>query len=366
MQAVKALVVDDSTIFRLLVSNTLSSMPDVSVVGRCRDGKACIESIRSERPDLVTLDVEMPIMSGLETMKEIRRLAQTEEAFRKVRVVIVSSQTKQGADITIQCMNEGAVECIPKPDEGDVESNQESLKLHLGRAVEVLRAQLESQEPKVSPKPATVMPAAPIRAFSNHVSAVSKVPNQKPQVICIGVSTGGPAALSNMLPELSQVTHLPILIVQHMPPGFTKSLAESLDKKCRHQVIEATEGALVENDRIYVAPGGRHMTVIDQGANKKIVLSDGPTENGCRPAVDVLFRSAVQVYGGRQLAIILTGMGSDGTLGGKIMKEKGVYIIVQDKSSSVVWGMPGSAFDAGIADEVVSLMQIPSSVAKCL
>jgi two-component system chemotaxis response regulator CheB len=369
MHVVRALVVDDSTIFRLLVSNTLSLLPDVSVVGRCRDGKSAIESIRIEKPDLVTLDVEMPIMGGLETMKEIRRLAQTEEAFRKVRVVMLSSQTKEGADITIQSMNEGAMECIPKPNEGDVDANQESLKLNLGRAVEVVRAQLEALSPSSKPKSA---PIPPIRSMPPRIDAIAgPIPAkprgfQKPQVICIGVSTGGPAALSTMLPELSLKTHLPILIVQHMPPGFTKSLAESLDKKCRHKAVEATEGELLENDRIYIAPGGRHMTVVEQGGTRKIALTDAPAENGCRPAVDVLFRSAAKIFGSNQLAIILTGMGSDGTLGGKVMKEKGVCVLVQDKASSVVWGMPGSAVDAGIADEVLPLMKIPESVAKLL
>jgi two-component system chemotaxis response regulator CheB len=169
-----------------------------------------------------------------------------------------------------------------------------------------------------------------------------------------------------MLPELSSKTHLPILIVQHMPPGFTKSLAESLAKKCRHQVVEASEGDVVSNDHIYIAPGGKHMIVTAAGGVKKIALTEGAPENGCRPAVDVMFRSVVEHYGGKVTVVILTGMGSDGTLGAKPLRSAGASVIVQDKASSVVWGMPGSAYEAGVADEVVPLMQVPSAVENTL
>jgi len=363
MQQVKALVVDDSAIFRMLVNNALLSIPGVTVVGRSRDGKEAIEAIRSQQPDLVTLDVEMPVMDGLQTLREIRRLASTEEAFKHVKVVLLSALTKQGADTTIQGLNEGAMECIPKPEEKDVERNQETLKAHLQRSVDLVRAQMDGHSHIAA---ARTEPLARAASGTVETKVVPRGVRQKAQAIVIGVSTGGPAALSAMLPELSQKVHLPILIVQHMPPGFTKSLAESLSKKCRHKVVEASDGELVVADTIYVAPGGKHMALANSGMNKKISLNEAPLENGCRPSVDVLFRSAAMAYGGKLTAVILTGMGSDGTLGAKPLRELGAYVIVQDKASSVVWGMPGSAVEAGVADEVVSLGGIPDAVVRAV
>jgi len=369
MQAVRALVVDDSAIFRMLVNNALAAMPGVNVVARCRDGKQAIDAIRAEKPDLVTLDVEMPVMDGLQTLREIRKLSATESTFSKVKVVLLSALTKQGTDTTIQGLQEGAMECIPKPAEGDVDKNQEILKIHLQRAVDVVRIQLDSQAQATAataptvPRPKTT---SSFQAISSNTVSSPKGLKQKAQLICIGVSTGGPAALSSMLPELSSKTHLPIMIVQHMPPGFTKSLAESLAKKCRHKVVEASEGDVISDDSIFIAPGGKHMIVVSEGGQKKVSLNEAPLENGCRPAVDVMFRSIAEAYGGKVCAVILTGMGSDGTLGAKPLRGHGATVIVQDKASSVVWGMPGSAYEAGVADEVVPLMQIPDAVIKAL
>lgn len=368
MQLVRALVVDDSAIFRMLVNNALAAVPNVTVVGRSRDGKEAINMIRVEKPDLVTLDVEMPVMDGLTTLREIRKLAATEEAFRKVKVVLVSALTKSGTDTTIQGLNEGAMECIPKPADADVEKNQETLRSHLQRVVEIVRAQIVHSESSTSSHEPHETKWHETNAGAQNkpykASPSLSGSKQKPQAIAIGVSTGGPAALSAMLPELSKCVSLPIFIVQHMPPGFTRSLADSLAKKCKHRVVEATHDELVVNNCIYVAPGGKHMTVVQHGNDKRIALNDNPAENGCRPAVDVLFRSVANTYGGKITAVILTGMGSDGTLGARPLRDAGASLIVQDKESSVVWGMPGSAVDAGVAEQVLPLMQIPEAVLK--
>lgn len=361
MQQVRALVVDDSAIFRMLVHNALSSIPSVTVVGRSRDGKEALNVIRAEKPDLVTLDVEMPVMDGLTTLREIRRLAATEEVFRRVKVVLVSALTKSGTDTTIQGLNEGAMECLPKPAEGDVDKNQETLRADLLRVVEIVRAQVEPTHVAAPSAPTPV--AAKPAVFAPRERRASK---SKPESIVIGVSTGGPAALNQMLPELCKVTHLPILIVQHMPPGFTKSLAESLSKKCSFTVKEAENEEVIRPLHVYIAPGGRHMEVVSHGVERRISIHDAPAENGCRPAVDVLFRSAAQVYGGATIPIILTGMGSDGTRGAQPLHGAGASIIVQDKASSVVWGMPGSVVESGIADQVLPLMQIPEAVSRAL
>lgn len=353
MQQVRALVVDDSAIFRMLVNNALSSMPGVSVVGRSRDGKEALNVIRAEKPDLVTLDVEMPVMDGLSTLREIRRLAVDEDAFKRVKVVLVSSLTKSGTDTTILGLNEGAMECIPKPGDGDAEKNQETLRSDLLRVVEIVRAQLETAAPKVAVPGPMVTPSVRPRQTKG-----------KPESILIGVSTGGPAALNHMLPELCKRTILPILVVQHMPPGFTKSLAESLAKKCSHTVTEAVHDEQVMPRHVYIAPGGRHMEVVSRGLEKRIQIHEGPPENGCRPAVDTLFRSAAAAYGANTSCIILTGMGSDGTRGARVLHDAGASLVVQDKESSVVWGMPGSAVEAGLADQVLPLMQIPEAICR--
>lgn len=369
MSQVRVLVVDDSAIYRMIIANSLNSAENVVIVGRCKDGKEAIEAIRRDKPDLVTLDVEMPIMDGLATLREIRSLSKSEDVFRHVKVVLLSALTKKGTDITIQGLNEGALDCIPKPEEGDVDRNREVLSEHLKKAVEVVRAQLA---PSATPtntvqvaKPISPSYSAPIINSTPTPSKAFSFTGQKPEVIVIGVSTGGPAALSAMLPDLCKVTRLPILIVQHMPAGFTKSLAESLAKKCNRNTVEATAGEVILPETIYIAPGGIHM-LVGKNAHPIIELNDGPAENGCRPAVDVMFRSVAKIYGSKALAIILTGMGSDGTLGAKVLKQNGVPLIVQNKETSVVWGMPGSAVEAGIADEVLPLLAIPEAVAKIL
>ncbi|HSQ42827.1 MAG TPA: response regulator, partial [Fibrobacteraceae bacterium] len=218
---IKVLVVDDSAIFRLILGNALAAVPNVSVVGRCRDGKQALDMIRTEKPDLVTLDVEMPIMDGLRTLREIRNLAKTEPIFSKIRVVMVSSLTKEGTDTTIQGMNEGALDCIPKPEEGDADKNLDALITHLSRAVDIVRVQQEMERKKeAAPSiPSFRNEAAPTQQSPTGPAILSKIRIINPLAICIGVSTGGPAALTSMLPELCKVTRLPILIVQHMPPG---------------------------------------------------------------------------------------------------------------------------------------------------
>jgi len=364
MAPVRVVVVDDSAVYRMLLSTALGNIADVEVVGRCRDGQALIETIRKEKPDLITLDVEMPVMDGLSTLREIRKLAAQEDSFKHAKVVLVSALTKKGTDTTIQGLNEGAIECIPKPEEGDVEKNKEILGIHLQRVVDLVRAQLRPSV-TVSDKPLPTLPKAPAIRFLGAPAVTGlKKPRQRADVILIGVSTGGPAALTNMLPDLCARTSLPILIVQHMPPGFTKSLAESLAKKCKHRVTEAVEGDLVGANQVFIAPGGKHMVVQKTPEGFRIALNGDAPENGCRPAVDVLFRSAAIAYGGKAVAVILTGMGSDGTQGAKPLRDQGVWVIVQDKESSVVWGMPGSAVEAGVADDVQSLSNIPDAVAK--
>jgi len=365
MQTVKAVVVDDSAVYRMLLNNALSEIPGVTVVGRCKDGQDVVETIRKEKPDLLTLDVEMPVMDGLSTLREIKKLAAQEAVFQHVKVVMVSSLTKKGTDITIQGLNEGAIECIPKPEEGNVGRNKEVLSSLLQKVVDLVRA---DWSPLVSTTKveAVRIPEQKAIRYPGGPKPVVRPKRMPAEAVLIGVSTGGPAALNAMLPDLCARTNLPILIVQHMPAGFTKSLADSLAKKCERSVVEATDGELVKERYVYIAPGGRHMAVQKDAQGVRIMLQDGAMENGCRPAVDVLFRSSAEAYGGKVVAAILTGMGADGTKGAKALHDLSVPILVQDQSSSVVWGMPGSAVDAGIVDEILPLSQMAAGIEKVI
>ncbi|MGR3218823.1 MAG: protein-glutamate methylesterase/protein-glutamine glutaminase [Candidatus Anammoxibacter sp.] len=362
----KVLIVDDSRIFRSMIEKILDEQKRIKVVGSVRNGIMAIEFIKANSVDIVTLDQEMPDMDGLETLKEIQKINATKNSSEKVGVIIVSAHTIKGAEITIKALEEGAFDFITKPETANVKKNIDILQRQLiaklrdfsakrlcpGKGSDVYRQ--KPLLPKESQTSASVKTLHDRNAGSANINA-----------ILIGVSTGGPKALLEMMPQLSEKINLPILIVQHMPPTFTLSLAKSLDAKCRHTVIEGGDNEIVKNDHLYIAPGGKHME-LKKDANKNVltVLTNTPPENGCRPSVDVLFRSATNVYRGNVIAIVLTGMGSDGTKGLTPLKQTGAYAVVQDEDTSVVWGMPGSAVNAGLADKVLPLNEIPDHVSS--
>ncbi len=362
----KVLVVDDSLIFRHAVEGIVKTVAGTVVVGSVRNGVKAMEFIRNNPPDLVTLDVEMPEMDGLETLKEIQKLNQSGDPAYNIGVIMVSALTQKGAEITIEALENGAFDFVAKPIGADPEENQRKLKFAITGKIRTFRVQ--SRRIKRSPvshttqvasdkgtKPAALTTPSPRKARTALAANM--------EAIFIGVSTGGPKALAVMLPVLSSRTDLPIFIVQHMPPKFTKSLADSLNKKCQHTVVEATAGMIAEDNHVYIAPGGNHL-FLKREVNGKIVtaLNTESPENGSRPSVDVLFRSAAKVYGKSAIAVIMTGMGSDGAKGLILMKEAGAYVVAQDEDSSVVWGMPGSAVAIGVVDEVVPLEEIPEVI----
>jgi two-component system, chemotaxis family, protein-glutamate methylesterase/glutaminase len=351
-EILRVLIVDDSRIFRAALQDALEGRAGIRVVGSVWSGEKALEFIRQSPPDLVTLDVNMPGQGGLETLTEIQDLNATRPDLPQVRVLLVSALTERGAAITVEGLQRGAFDFIRKPDGPDEKANAALLQQQLLEKIDlfaVRRARLSSTA--LQPKP----PAAP--------------PSHRPgrfHAIAIGSSTGGPEALARLLPVLTKQTSVPVFIVQHLPPGMTGYFANSLGRKCDYRFVEASHGEAVQPSTAYVAPGGRHMIVRRHEGRIVIALNDQPPENGCRPSVDVLFRSVAAAYPEAVVAIILTGMGCDGAKGLGPLKRNGAYVIAQDEASSVVWGMPGAAAATNQVDEVLPLGRIGPTVASLL
>jgi len=332
------LVVDDSVVIRRLVTNALDVDPAVEVVGSASNGLIALQRIPQLNPDVLTLDIEMPEMDGLEMLRRVRR------DYPQLRVIIFSSLTERGAAVTLEALALGADDYVAKP------SNEGSLDRSMTRLREELL-------PKVKqffhlPEPGQVPGAQPV---CRDTPVRRKVP---PKIVVIGVSTGGPTALGMILPELPVSFPLPVLVVQHMPPLFTRLLAERLHSTCRLSVEEAIHGAVVAAGKILIAPGNFHLKVTSDGVCVRVCLDQSLPENFCRPAVDALLTSVGEIYGGAAIAVILTGMGQDGLRGVRILRARGASIVAQDEASSVVWGMPGAVVGAGLADRVLPLEQV--------
>jgi len=353
----RVLVVDDTIMYRKVVGDILAEMPGIEVVGTANNGKIALTRIASLKPDLITLDVEMPIMNGLETLEEIQK------SYPDVGVIMLSTLTKRGSEITMRALELGAFDFIAKPDAEVMQENVQMLRSAIGPRVKAFAKRLElrlllkqRQRPVGAVAPAPVSAAPAVLASSRRTG--------KSKVVAIGISTGGPNALTKMLPQLPKLG-VPIFVVQHMPPVFTKSLAESLDAKCQYEVREAENNEIVRPDVIYIAPGGKHMRVASgTGGTKIIQVTDDPPENNCKPAVDYMFRSVAREYGALSTGVIMTGMGGDGTLGLKVLKSFGAVTIGQDEESCVVYGMPKTAVEAGVVDVVSPLQTIASEIVR--
>jgi two-component system chemotaxis response regulator CheB len=344
MASVRILVVDDSVVIRKLLCDTLSKEPEMEVVGSASDGRIALAKISQLHPDLITLDVEMPVMNGLETLGEIRK------SHPMLPVIMFSTLTERGAAATLEALSLGASDYATKP------SNTGSP----AAAIEAIRAELipkiRALCPVVSPKPKLVP----------HPSLAARIrPRSHPfEIVAIGVSTGGPNALAEVLPQIPQDFPVPIVVVQHMPPIFTRLLAERLARQSKIPVSEGSAGASLAPGHAWVAPGDFHMTVERSGLTRRLALNQTAPEHSCRPAVDVLFRSVATAYGANTLAVVMTGMGADGVLGARKIREAGGEVIIQDEASSVVWGMPGLVYDAGQADAVYPLVQLGAEITR--
>ncbi len=343
----RVIVIDDTILFRKLISDVITEDPNIEIVGRCRNGIIGLNKIRELKPDIVTLDLEMPEMDGLEVLDNIKK------ENIDVGVIVVSCQTSIGGSKTIQALQKGAFDFITKPNSDSIEENKILLKKSLLPKFKALM--LGRSKSAFIPKNKIV---ENISITSRHIDT--------PQVVALGISTGGPEALRRILPNIPASFKLPILIVQHMPAIFTKSLSEMLNNLCPLNVKEAENRDLVKRGNIYLAPGGKQMKVVNENNQMQIRINDDPPENSCKPAVDYLFRSLANNFPGKTLSVVMTGMGSDGLLGVKLLKRHGCVSIVQDEPTSVVYGMPKMIIEAQLADIVVPLDQIPNSMMEAV
>ena len=358
----KVLVVDDTVVYRKIVSDVLAEIPGIEVVGTAHNGKAALLKIKNLKPDLLTLDIEMPEMGGLELLEKMHQMAPDTGA------VMLSTLTQQGGAMTMRALELGAFDFIPKPHSGTMTENKKAVKDALTPILKAFsrRRQIKGMRRNTPAPVAKTLPSNTCKAYP--VSTVSRVNAAAASIIGIGISTGGPNALARMLPMLPGDLGVPVVIVQHMPPMFTQSLAKSLDAKCALTVCEAKHGEPLRPNVVYIAPGGKQMKITagPDGCQRVVKITDDPPENSCKPSVDYLFRSIADLYVGRATGVIMTGMGSDGTAGLKQMKDSGAYIIAQNEATCVVFGMPKKPIQQGITDIVVPLDEISSRIIKTL
>jgi two-component system, chemotaxis family, protein-glutamate methylesterase/glutaminase len=349
MPPIRVLVVDDSAVIRKVLCNGLAPDAALEVVGTAANGRIALAKIPLVNPDIVTLDVEMPEMGGLETLAALRKL------YPKLPVIMFSTVTERGAAITLDALALGASDYVTKPNNtGSLEATLRQLRAELIPKIKALCATRPSVPVTGSPLVASVR-----RASSQATREFSRV-----DLLAIGTSTGGPNALADLLPAIPSDFPVPIVIVQHMPALFTRLLAGRLDQRCGLNVREGMDGEALKPGDVWIAPGDFHMTVEKKGAGAIVALNQNAPENYCRPAVDPLFRSVANAYGAGALAVVLTGMGSDGSSGAQHVREKGGQILVQDQASSIVWGMPGQIAAAGLADGTFALKAMAAEICR--
>ena len=346
MAPIRILVVDDSLVVRKMLSDTLSADAELEVVGTAGDGQIALAKIQVLKPDLITLDVEMPVMNGLETLAALRKL------YPKMPVIMFSTVTERGAVATLKALSLGASDYATKP------SNTSSS----GMAIEAIRSDLVPKIKVLCGRKAMSASAPLARPAS--VSPRRRTSYPPVEIVAIGTSTGGPNALTEILPQIPEGFPVPIVVVQHMPPIFTRLLAERLCSQSLIAVGEGTDAMLLSPAQAWIAPGNFHMTVARAGLSARLQLNQEPTENSCRPSVDVLFRSLASGFGARVLAVVMTGMGSDGVAGAHLIRKAGGEVIIQDESSSIIWGMPGLVYAAGQADAVYPLEQLAGEITR--
>jgi two-component system chemotaxis response regulator CheB len=357
-QELRVMVVDDSVVIRGMISRWVASEPDMVVAASLRNGLDAVNQIERIDPDVAVLDIEMPELDGISALPLL--LAKK----RNLIIIMASTLTRRNAEISFKALSLGASDYIPKPESTREPAAAETFRHDLIQKIRHLGAKVRRAAPALDRARELMSrptPAAPVaspqlrRAFSA----------QAPRALLIGSSTGGPQALMALVAEIGAVIdRFPVLITQHMPPTFTTILAEHLARSSHRPAREAVDGEIVKAGNIYLAPGGRHMRVMRHGTDAVIALDDGPPVNFCKPAVDPLFSSAIDVWQGAILAVVLTGMGSDGMRGGKEIVAAGGSVIAQDEASSVVWGMPGAAANAGICAAVLPLNQIAPKLVR--
>lgn len=358
----RVMVVDDSVLIRKLVCDTFSGIPEIES-SSAPNGTIALEKVPRINPDLVILDVEMPGMNGLETLAGLLKINP------KLRVLMFSSMTEAGAGVSLEALSRGAADCLAKP------TSQDSKALGMGFLKEELLPRvfsllgLSASKSGLKPNVAPQDPNAP--AFNSRTSLIPEPQKRisipgKFDILAIASSTGGPNALHTIFESLPGNLSIPVVGVQHMPPVFTKLLAERLTQKSVVQVREAISGEVLEAGKFYLAPGDFHLELTRSGDRIATALHQRPPENSCRPAADVLFRSVAKYFGNRVLGLVLTGMGQDGLLGCHDLKQAGGYLVAQDEATSVVWGMPGAVTRAGLVDEILPISAIARRIYELL
>ena len=344
----RVLLVDDAVVVRRALANAISADSDLEVAGSAMNGRIALAKFPMLKPDIVLLDIEMPEMDGLETVRELRKIDS------RVPIIMFSTLTERGAAVTLEALSLGATDYVTKPSNINGAATLQAIGselipkiralCHLPESRSVQSLEIRKVVPSLfPPKPRLLVPA---------------------QIVVIGVSTGGPDALARLIPRLPADLSVPLLIAQHMPAIFTSMLAARLSSKSALPVRECKSGERLSPGHALIAPGDFHMVVQQDGESVRVKTHQGPRENFCRPSVDVLFRSVAAIFGPRILGVILTGMGQDGLRGCEMLRAQGARVYVQDEASSVVWGMPGFVARSGLADKVLPLQEIASEIVR--
>ncbi len=357
----KVLVVDDALLYRTIIGNVLAELPGVEVVGGAGNGKIAIHRISALKPDLITLDIEMPEMNGLEVLEWMRQNTPD------VGAIVLSNFTQRGGEMTAKALSLGAFDFIQKSDADTMAENKRALKAAIGPMLETYARRKEVRE--ILNQRGNRSQAAFQTSASDSVGEVNRIrsiSNHRSTIIAIGVSTGGPEALARMLPQIPGDLNVPLLIVQHMPAAFTQAIASNLNSKCALQVKAAVDGEPVAPNTAYLAPGGKQMKVALRADGKTYIIrvTDDHPENNCKPSADYLFRSVALHYKNRATGVIMTGMGHDGTLGLKLMKRNGAVIIAQNEETCTVFGMPKEPIEAGIVDVIAPLDRLADEIRR--
>jgi two-component system chemotaxis response regulator CheB len=358
MRRIRVMLVDDVAIVRRLVTDALSIDPEIQVVGMASNGKEALAKISSFAPDLVVLDYEMPEMDGLETLRELKR------SHPGVRVILFSTYTRHGAKVTLDALWLGADDYATKVTASDLTTAARCVQNDLLPKIKALCPPVEERRSGMMALPTPVVPAGPKPGTGGAPASSARATPARSEIVAIGASTGGPRALATILERLPRDLAAPVVIVQHMPPLFTKSLAERLGGSTPLRCYEGEDGAALTPGTVWVAPGDWHMTVVREGSAAVLKLTGERPENSCRPAVDPLFRSVADAYGAGALGVILTGMGQDGLRGAEQIRQKKGAILAQDEATSVVWGMPGAVSRAGLCDRILPVREIAAEITR--
>lgn len=343
----RVLVVDDSMLFRKVVRDALAREPRIEVIGSAADGRAALVKIDQLHPDAITLDLEMPKIDGLEVLRQLKSRSDAPA------VVVISAFTDAGAALTTQALRLGAFDFVLKPNGTNLDENRERLEADL---IPKMHAIAEQRQLAIHVKHAA---QAPCEALPR---PATRLPQRPPEIVAIGISTGGPSSLQAMLPKLPADLPAPVVIVQHMPPKFTRSLADDLNRSCALRVSEGQDGERLRAGHVYIAPGGLQSRVERCAHGFQLRVTDDPPEKCCKPSVDYLFRSLAEQAGPRALGVIMTGMGDDGAAGCRLLKQAGALIIAQDAESCVVYGMPRQVIERGLADSVQPLAALAAAI----